>query len=198
MLSDALLSELPLVAILRGVTPERIEAIADLLVGEGFRAIEVPLNSPEPFKSIEMLARRFGARCLTGAGTVTTPSDVDRVADAGGTLIVSPHTDVAVVARTVEKKLFPMPGVLTPSECYAAIGAGARRGERPAGRTSGGKAVKPGPAGQKEGAFAPASCRTRYAPSVMLPPGHASPWQSSIAAARACCGVLPCSTSVQT
>jgi 2-dehydro-3-deoxyphosphogalactonate aldolase len=126
MLSDALLSELPLVAILRGVTPERIEAIADLLVGEGFRAIEVPLNSPEPFKSIEMLARRFGARCLTGAGTVTTPSDVDRVADAGGTLIVSPHTDVAVVARTVEKKLFPMPGVLTPSECYAAIGAGAR------------------------------------------------------------------------
>ena len=75
MLSDALLSELPLVAILRGVTPERIEAIADLLVAEGFRAIEVPLNSPEPFKSIERLAKRFGARCLTGAGTVSRTAD---------------------------------------------------------------------------------------------------------------------------
>ena len=121
-----LLDQLPIVAILRGVTPARIEAVADAIFDAGIRAIEVPLNSPEPFKSIELLAKRFGGRALTGAGTVTSAADVDRVAAAGGKLAVSPHTDAAVIARAVEKGLKPMPGIMTPSEAYAALNAGAR------------------------------------------------------------------------
>jgi 2-dehydro-3-deoxyphosphogalactonate aldolase len=121
-----LLAQLPLVAILRGVTPVRVEKVAEAIFAAGIRAIEVPLNSPEPFRSIELLARRFGATALTGAGTVTTPEDVDRVAAAGGRLAVSPHTDSAVIRRAVEKGLLPMPGVMTPSEAYAAFHAGAR------------------------------------------------------------------------
>ena len=96
-----LLAQLPLVAILRGVTPVRVEKVAEAIFAAGIRAIEVPLNSPEPFRSIELLARRFGATALTGAGTVTTPEDVDRVAAAGGRLAVSPHTDSAVIRRAV-------------------------------------------------------------------------------------------------
>jgi 2-dehydro-3-deoxyphosphogalactonate aldolase len=120
------LAELPLVAILRGVTPARIEGVAAALFAAGIRAIEVPLNSPEPFKSIEMLAKVFGDRCLTGAGTVLTVSDVDRVADAGGKLLVTPNTNAAVIARGVEKGLTVMPGFFTPSEGFAAIAAGAK------------------------------------------------------------------------
>lgn len=126
MSADTLLAELPLVAILRGVTPERIEGVANALFDAGIRAIEVPLNSPEPFKSIEILAKAFGGRCLTGAGTVLTPQDVDRVTDAGGKLLVTPNTDPAVIARGVEKGLTVMPGFFTPSEGFAAIAAGAR------------------------------------------------------------------------
>ena len=126
MTADALLAEMPLVAILRGVTPARIEAIAAALFEAGFRAIEVPLNSPEPLKSIALLAKQFGDRCLTGAGTVLTPEDVDRVADAGGKLLVTPNTNPAVIARGVEKGLTVMPGFYTPSEGFAAVAAGAR------------------------------------------------------------------------
>jgi 2-dehydro-3-deoxyphosphogalactonate aldolase len=126
MTPDLLLAELPLVAILRGVTPARIEAVAAALFAAGIRAIEVPLNSPEPFKSIEMLAKAFGDRCLTGAGTVLTVSDVDRVVDAGGKLLVTPNTNPHVIARGVEKGLTVMPGFFTPSEAFAAIAAGAR------------------------------------------------------------------------
>jgi 2-dehydro-3-deoxyphosphogalactonate aldolase len=126
MTADALLAEMPLVAILRGVTPVRIEAIAAELFEAGFRAIEVPLNSPEPLKSITLLAKQFGDRCLTGAGTVLTPEDVDRVADAGGKLLVTPNTNPAVIARGVEKGLTAMPGFYTPSEGFAAVAAGAR------------------------------------------------------------------------
>lgn len=121
-----LLSELPLVAILRGVTPARIKGVAAALFEAGIRAIEVPLNSPEPLKSIGILARTYGDRCLTGAGTVLTPADVDRVADAGGRLLVTPNTNPAVIARGVEKKMVVMPGFYTPSEAFAAIAAGAR------------------------------------------------------------------------
>jgi 2-dehydro-3-deoxyphosphogalactonate aldolase len=120
------LTQLPLVAILRGVTPARVEAVAGAIFEAGIRAIEVPLNSPEPYRSIELLARRFGDTALTGAGTVTSPAEVDRVADAGGRLAVSPHTDAAVIARAVAKGLHPMPGIMTPSEAYAALNAGAR------------------------------------------------------------------------
>jgi 2-dehydro-3-deoxyphosphogalactonate aldolase len=120
-----ILSQLPLVAILRGVTPARIEKVAGAIFDAGIRAIEVPLNSPEPFQSIEILAKRFGSEALTGAGTVTSPAEVDRVAAAGGKLAVSPHTDAAVIARAIEKGLKPMPGVVTPSEAYTALNAGA-------------------------------------------------------------------------
>jgi 2-dehydro-3-deoxyphosphogalactonate aldolase len=121
-----LLNELPLVAILRGVTPARIEGVAAALFDAGIRAIEVPLNSPEPFKSIEILARTYGERCLTGAGTVLDTANVDRVADAGGRLLVTPNTNPAVIGRGVEKKMVVMPGFYTPSEAFAAIAAGAR------------------------------------------------------------------------
>jgi 2-dehydro-3-deoxyphosphogalactonate aldolase len=123
---DALLAELPIVAILRGVTPARIEGVAGALFEAGIRAIEVPLNSPEPFKSIEALAKTLGDRCLCGAGTVLTVGDVDRVVEAGGKLLVTPNTDPAVIARGVEKGLTVMPGFFTPSEAFAAIGAGAK------------------------------------------------------------------------
>jgi 2-dehydro-3-deoxyphosphogalactonate aldolase len=123
---DAPLAELPIVAILRGVTPAKIEGVANALYQAGIRAIEVPLNSPEPFKSIETLAKVFGGRCLTGAGTVLTPQDVDKVVDAGGKLLVTPNTNPAVIARGVEKGMTVMPGFFTPSEGFAAIAAGAR------------------------------------------------------------------------
>lgn len=121
-----LLTELPLVAILRGVTPARIEGVAAALYDAGIRAIEVPLNSPDPFKSIEILAKTYGDSCLTGAGTVLDPADVDRVAGAGGRLLVTPNTNPAVITRGVAKKMVVMPGFYTPSEAFAAIAAGAR------------------------------------------------------------------------
>jgi 2-dehydro-3-deoxyphosphogalactonate aldolase len=121
-----LLADLPLVAILRGVTPARIEGVAAALFEAGFRAIEVPLNSPEPFKSIEIMAKQFGNTCLTGAGTVLTVENVNRVADAGGKLLVTPNTDPAVISHGVAKGMTVMPGFFTPSEAFAAIAAGAR------------------------------------------------------------------------
>jgi 2-dehydro-3-deoxyphosphogalactonate aldolase len=126
MTADQLLSELPLVAILRGVTPNRIAGVAAALFEAGFRAIEVPLNSPEPLKSIEILARAYGDRCLTGAGTVLTEEDADRVADAGGKLMVTPNTNPGVIARGVKRGLTVMPGFYTPSEGFAAVQAGAK------------------------------------------------------------------------
>ncbi|MBA2587407.1 MAG: 2-dehydro-3-deoxy-6-phosphogalactonate aldolase [Alphaproteobacteria bacterium] len=123
---DALLTELPIVAILRGVTPARILGVAGALFDAGIRAIEVPLNSPDAFTSIESLGRMFGDRCLTGAGTVLNTADVDRVAAAGGKLLVTPNTNPAVIARGVEKGLTVMPGFYTPSEGFAALAAGAK------------------------------------------------------------------------
>ena len=121
-----LLAELPLVAILRGVTPARIEGVAGALFDAGFRAIEVPLNSPEPFKSIELMAKQFGSQCLTGAGTVLTVENVNRVHDAGGKLLVTPNTNPDVIAQGVAKGMTVMPGFFTPSEGFAAIAAGSR------------------------------------------------------------------------
>jgi 2-dehydro-3-deoxyphosphogalactonate aldolase len=119
------LSPLPLVAILRGLRPENAEAIGGALVEAGFRVIEVPLNSPEPFASIERIAKAFGTETLVGAGTVLDPADVGRVRDAGGRLIVMPHGDTAVVERAVELGLACTPGVATPTEAFAALKAGA-------------------------------------------------------------------------
>jgi len=115
----------PLVAVLRGVTPDEIDAIGDALVGAGIRIIEVPLNSPDPYESIARLARRHGAAALVGAGTVLTVEEAERVAQAGGRLIVSPNVDGAVIAASVAAGLVSLPGYFTPSEGFAALAAGA-------------------------------------------------------------------------
>ncbi|HEX5078986.1 MAG TPA: 2-dehydro-3-deoxy-6-phosphogalactonate aldolase [Geminicoccaceae bacterium] len=120
-----ILAPLPLIAILRGVTPAEAAAIGDALVAAGFVAIEVPLNSPEPLASIRVLADAFGARALIGAGTVRDPADVARIAAAGGRLVVMPHGDAAVIRAAREHGLLCMPGVATPSEAFAALDAGA-------------------------------------------------------------------------
>jgi 2-dehydro-3-deoxyphosphogalactonate aldolase len=121
----ARLRECPLVAILRGVAPSEVEAIGEALVAEGIRIIEVPLNSPDPLVSIETLARTLGDRAMVGAGTVTSPGEVAQVRDAGGTLIVSPHADPAVIAATVSAGMVSLPGFFTPTEAFAALRAGA-------------------------------------------------------------------------
>ncbi|MDU8927037.1 2-dehydro-3-deoxy-6-phosphogalactonate aldolase [Alisedimentitalea sp. MJ-SS2] len=113
-----------LIAILRGITPEEIEVVATELIQAGVDRIEVPLNSPRPFDSIERLARLNGA-ALIGAGTVLEPRDARRVADAGGKLVVSPDTNVDVIRETVRLKMQSFPGALTPTECFAALRAGA-------------------------------------------------------------------------
>lgn len=116
---------LPLIAILRGLTPSEAPAIGAALVDSGFTTIEVPLNSPDPLDSIAALARDFGDRALIGAGTVLTPAQVDAVAQAGGKLIVSPNCNTAVIARTKQLGLQSWPGVFTPTEAFAALDAGA-------------------------------------------------------------------------
>ena len=113
------------IAILRGVQPAEVLAVAEALVAGGITTIEVPLNSPQPFRSLEQLSREMGATVRVGAGTVLTAADADRAADAGATLVLAPHFDTAVVQRTVQRGLFSMPGVATPSEGFAALAAGA-------------------------------------------------------------------------
>ncbi len=120
-----LLGHCPLVAILRGVRPEEAEAVGAVLVEAGLLVIEVPLNSPEPLRSIETLARRFGDRALIGAGTVRRGTEVDAVADAGGRLIVTPHADPAVVRAAKARGLLAVPGFFTPAEAFALLDAGA-------------------------------------------------------------------------
>ena len=117
--------ECPLVAILRGLTPDEAEPIGEALVEAGFRLIEVPLNSPQPLESIARLAARFGEVATIGAGTVTTVPQVAEVQAAGGTLIVSPHTDPTVIGATDAAGMVSLPGFQTPSEALAALGAGA-------------------------------------------------------------------------
>jgi 2-dehydro-3-deoxyphosphogalactonate aldolase len=119
------LAPLPLVAVLRGITPEEIAAVGDALYAEGFRILEVPLNSPSPFDSIGELHERFGDRCLVGAGTVIDRADVPRVRDVGGHLIVMPHADTTVIREARRHELLCVPGVATPTEAFAAIAAGA-------------------------------------------------------------------------
>lgn len=119
------LAECPLVAIIRGVRPDEAEDIGEALYAGGIRIIEVPLNSPEPLRSIRRLTDRLGDRALIGAGTVLDPMDVARVADAGGRLVVSPNTDEVVIEATVSGGLTSMPGYFTPSEAFTALRAGA-------------------------------------------------------------------------
>ena len=119
------LTPLPFCAVLRGIGPDEIPAVADALVAEGFRILEVPLNSPRPFDSIRLLAQRCGTEVLVGAGTVLAVDDVARVREAGGNLIVMPHADLAVVREAKRLGMVCMPGVATPTEAFAALAAGA-------------------------------------------------------------------------
>ena len=119
------LDQCPLVGIIRGVTPTEAEAIGDAIVEAGIRIIEVPLNSPDPLASIELLAKKFGDEVLVGAGTVLDPVDVGPVWDAGGRIIVSPNTNIDVIAATAAIGLVSSPGYFTPSEAFTAILAGA-------------------------------------------------------------------------
>ena len=119
------MTDLPLVAILRGLRPEAAEAVGFALVEAGFRIIEVPLNSPEPFRSIEILARTMPSDVLVGAGTVLDLEQVDGVRDVGGKLIVMPHADLDVIRRAKEHRMICTPGVATPTEAFAALKAGA-------------------------------------------------------------------------
>ena len=124
-MSATYLRELPLIAILRGVTPEEIVPVGLALYEAGFRAIEIPLNSPEPLHSIGLLAAELGERALIGAGTVLSVRQVEEVAQAGGRLIVSPNCNAQVIQATRQAGLFSAPGVATPSEGFAALEAGA-------------------------------------------------------------------------
>ena len=120
------IAESPLVAIVRGVTPDEAVGIAQAVFDGGIRAIEVPLNSPEPLESIRLMAQAFEGRMAVGAGTVLSPDKVDAVRDAGGTIIVSPSTNPAVIRRALELGLDPAPGFATPTEALAAVEAGAK------------------------------------------------------------------------
>ena len=114
-----------LIAILRGIRPDEAVAVADALPAAEITTVEVPLNSPDPLRTIEVLARRFPGEARFGAGTVLTAAQVDAVARAGGSLIVSPNFDPAVVSVTKAAGLESIPGVLTPSECFQALHCGA-------------------------------------------------------------------------
>ncbi|KKX29305.1 2-dehydro-3-deoxy-6-phosphogalactonate aldolase [Rhizobium sp. LC145] len=115
----------PLVAILRGLKPEETEAVVGGLIETGFTAIEIPLNSPEPFKSIEIAAKLAPADCLIGAGTVLTVEDVASLDAAGGKLMVSPNVEPDVIRTAAAKGMVTLPGVFTPTEALAAAKAGA-------------------------------------------------------------------------
>ena len=114
-----------LVAILRGIGPAEAEAIVGTLIEVGFELIEVPLNSPGPFASIERLAKRFGGDSWIGAGTVLSAADCARVADLGGRLMVSPNVDTDVLATARERQMVSMPGVFSPTEAFLALRSGA-------------------------------------------------------------------------
>jgi 2-dehydro-3-deoxyphosphogalactonate aldolase len=114
-----------IIAILRGISPEEAEPVCEILLEAGLTTIEIPLNSPRPLQSIGVLAKLFGSVAVIGAGTVLTAQEVRDVANAGGQIIVSPGFDADVVGETKLLKMASWPGVLTPSECFAALKAGA-------------------------------------------------------------------------
>jgi 2-dehydro-3-deoxyphosphogalactonate aldolase len=119
-------TQMPVVAILRGVRPEEVVEIGESLYRAGIGIIEVPLNSPDPLISIEKLSTALGDRCVIGAGTVLTESDAEAVAAAGGEIVVTPNTNPAVIARSLQLGMVPMPGWATATEAFLAYQAGAR------------------------------------------------------------------------
>lgn len=122
---DDALARLPLIAILRGAKPPEVEAVAATLIRAGFTLIEVPLNSPDPLVSIEILCRKFGSDAIIGAGTVMSTEQIDHVKQAGGRLIVMPHADPVLVRHAKGKGLICIPGTATPTEAFAVLDAGA-------------------------------------------------------------------------
>lgn len=122
---DEAFARFPLIAILRGVRPDEVEAIGEELVAAGFTILEVPLNSPEPLESIARLSRSLAGRAVVGAGTVLRVEDVEAVVQAGGTLIISPNANPRVIAAAAERGLVALPGIATPTEAFAALEAGA-------------------------------------------------------------------------
>ena len=119
------IAENPLIAILRGLAPDQAIPVAEVLVEAGFRFIEVPLNSPEPLKSISAIAQKFGDKVVAGAGTVLSADDVTDVVETGGQLIVAPNMDSRVGNRARELGASWCPGVATPTEAFAALELGA-------------------------------------------------------------------------
>lgn len=122
---DSAFARCPLIAILRGVKPDEVEGIGDALVDAGFTLVEVPMNSPDPLDSISRLARCLEGRAVIGAGTVLTEGQVEQVRAVGGTMIISPNANTRVIAASAEAGMVSLPGVVTPTEAFAAIEAGA-------------------------------------------------------------------------
>ena len=122
---DAVVERMPIVPIVRGITPGEAAAIAEALFAGGLLCVEVPLNSPDPYASIAAMRGAFDGRMLVGAGTVLTKSAVADVAGAGGQFVVSPNTDIPVIAATRRAGMNSLPGFFTPSEAFAALAAGA-------------------------------------------------------------------------
>ncbi|ATA26011.1 2-dehydro-3-deoxy-6-phosphogalactonate aldolase [Brenneria goodwinii] len=119
-------TDLPLIAILRGITPEEVLEHVAALLDAGFDAVEIPLNSPEPFRSIQLTVERFGDRALIGAGTVLKPQQVDELNNVGGKLVVTPSINPAVIRRAVECGMTVCPGCATATEAFNALDAGAQ------------------------------------------------------------------------
>lgn len=122
---DKVLNQLPLIAILRGVTPDAVLGVTEALYQAQLLCVEVPMNSPHPLESIAQLADMYGNKMLVGAGTVVTVSDIEKIAKAGGRLIVMPHSDALIIQAAKQAGLYCIPGFATPTEAYAALQAGA-------------------------------------------------------------------------
>jgi len=114
-----------LIAILRGLTLDRYAIVGEILIAEGFSKLEVPLNSPNPMKTISEMQNSFGNSVIIGAGTVTNVSEVNELSNLGCQMIVSPNTDIEVIKATKNKGMLSFPGAFTPSECFSAINAAA-------------------------------------------------------------------------
>ena len=123
---ETIFSEMPILCVLRGVRPEEVLDVASSLFNAGLKVIEVPLNSPEPFRSIDLLVREFGCEAIIGAGTVLDKASVDRLADVGGEVMVSPNVNREVISQSILKGIIPIPGFATATEAFEAYDLGAR------------------------------------------------------------------------